>query len=74
MNIAVIEGRWDAVVQLTDRDYASWFEIKDNGELSGRFVGIEGSARPMTEVRFKDNELFFRLPPQYEKRETDLIF
>ena len=28
----------------------------------------------MTEVRFKDNELFFRLPPQYEKREGDLVF
>ena len=70
----MIEGRWDAVVQLADRDYASWFEIKDNGALSGRFVGIEGSARPMTEVSFKDNELYFRLPPQYEKRETDLVF
>ena len=28
----------------------------------------------MTEVLFKDNELYFRLQPQYEKRETDLIF
>lgn len=28
----------------------------------------------MTEVRFVDDELFFRLPPQYEKREGALIF
>jgi len=68
-----IHGRWDAVVRLSDRDYASWFEINDD-VISGRFVGIEGSARPMTEVRFEDNELYFRLPPQYEKREGDLIF
>ena len=70
----MIEGRWDAVVKLRDRDYASWFEIIDDGELSGRFVGIEGSARPMTELRFEGNELYFSLPPQYEKREGILIF
>jgi hypothetical protein len=70
----MIEGRWDAVVRLRDRDYASWFEIDNNGALSGRFVGIEGSARPMTEVRFEGDELYFRLPPQYEKREGDLVF
>ena len=69
-----IHGRWDAVVKPCDRDYASWFELNDDGVISGRFVGIEGSARPMTEVRFEDNELYFRLPPQYEKREGDLIF
>ncbi len=70
----MISGRWDANVKLRDRDYASWFEIIDNSELSGRFVGIEGSARPMTELRFEDNELYFSLPPQYEKREGLLIF
>ena len=69
-----INGRWDAIVRLSDRDYASWFEINDDGVISGRFVGIEGSARPMTEARFEDNELYFSLPPQYEKREGDLIF
>ncbi len=70
----MIAGRWDAVVKLRDRDYASWFEIVDDGVLSGRFVGIEGSARPMTELRFEENELYFSLPPQYEKREGLLIF
>lgn len=70
----MITGRWDAVVKLYDRDYASWFEIVDDGELSGTFVGIEGNARPMTEVRFEENKLYFRLPPQYEKREDDLVF
>ncbi len=61
-------------MRLRDRDYASWFEINTDGVISGRFVGIEGSARPMTEVRFEENELYFRLPPQYEKREGDLVF
>lgn len=70
----MITGRWDAIVRLRDRDYASWFEIVDNEGLSGRFVGIEGNARPMTEITFDQGELYFRLPPQYEKREEDLVF
>jgi len=61
--ITLIDGRWDAVVRLRDRDYASWFEINSDGGLSGRYVGIEGSARPMAEVRFEGNELYFSLPP-----------
>ena len=59
----MITGRWDAVVKLRDRDYASWFEFTENGGLSGRFVGIEGNARPMTEVSISENQLCFRLPP-----------
>lgn len=62
------------VVKLRDRDCASWFEINKDGAISSRFVGIEGSARLITEVRFEGNELYFSLPPQYEKREGDLIF
>ena len=71
----MIYGRWDAVVNGLHREYASWFEIQDENEkLSGRFVGIEGSARSMTEVWFRNNDLYFRLPPQYEKHPGDLIF
>ena len=73
--VSMIYGRWDVTVQGLRREYASWFEFTDEGgELRGRFVGIEGSARPMTEVRFEGDELFFRLPPQYEKHTGDLIF
>lgn len=71
----MVQGRWDATVKGLDREYASWFEIKDeNGELTGRFVGIEGSARRLTEVRFDGNELYFRIPPQFEKHAGDLVF
>ena len=73
--VANIHGRWDASVQGLEKDYASWFEFsEESGELRGRFVGIEGSARPMTEVRYQGDELYFRLPPQYEKHKGDLIF
>ena len=68
-------GRWDVTVQGLRREYASWFEFTDEGgTLKGRFVGMEGSARPMTEVSFEGDELNFRLPPQYEKHEGDLLF
>jgi hypothetical protein len=71
----MVYGRWDTTVKGLDREYASWFEIKDeNGELTGRFVGIEGSARPLKEVRFNGKELYFRLPPQFEKHTEDLVF
>jgi len=52
----LITGRWDAIVHLRDRGYASWFEIRDNNGLSGRFVGIEGSARHMTELSYEQLE------------------
>jgi len=71
----MISGRWDATVQGLRKEHASWFEFTDEeGELTGRFVGIEGSARPMAEVSFEGDELYFRLPPQYEKHKGDLIF
>jgi hypothetical protein len=70
-----IIGRWDVTVKGRHGDYASWFEIfQKNGKLSGRFVGIQGSARPMDVITYQDNELYFHLPPQYEKHEGNLIF
>ena len=71
----MICGRWDVTVQGLRREYASWFEFTDEeGELRGRFVGMKGSARPMAEVSFEGDELFSRLPPQYEKHCGDLVF
>lgn len=70
-----IEGKWDVIVKGSQGDYASWFEITCiDGKLGGRFVGIQGSARPIESIRFKDNELYFQLPPQYEKHKGDLVF
>ncbi len=74
MNFMFI-GRWDLTVQGSQRDYASWFELsKENEVLKGRFVGIEGSSRPMTKIQIKGDELYFHLPPQFEKHQGDLIF
>ena len=71
----MISGRWDVTVQGLRREYASWFEFTDEGgTITGNFVGIEGSVRPMAEVGFDGDELYFRLPSQYEKHAGDLVF
>jgi hypothetical protein len=70
-----ITGRWDVTIEGIDGNYPSWFEIKsDSGRLSGQFVGRVGSARPITNLSFKDDLLNFSLPPQWEKQKEDLVF
>ncbi len=70
-----VVGRWDVTIGEPQENYVSWFEIIEaNGQLSGRFVGREGSARPIKTIRFENNELYFSLSRQYESQKEDLIF
>src|SRR5262245_17133115 len=70
-----IVGRWDLTVMGTDAPYTSWMEVTQNGgRHTGRFVGRFGSARPIKQIVFKDGNLSFSLPPQYEQMKVDLIF
>ncbi len=64
-----VVGRWDVSVEDPGGVYPSWFEIQEEGgELSGRFVGQFGSARPIADIRFDGEQLRFTLPPQYERQ------
>ena len=70
-----IVGRWDLSVGEGAEAYPSWLEVtKKDGKLAGRFVGRVGSARPIKQIEFAKGMLSFSLPPQYEKRKTDLSF
>jgi hypothetical protein len=71
-----ILGRWDITVQAPGGSYPSWLEVRRSGyrTLVGRFVGQSGSARPISKVEFADGQLRFSVPPQWEQRDTDLIF
>lgn len=71
-----IVGRWDLTVQAPAGDYPSWLEVRRSGfeTLVGCFVGRFGSARPISRVEFTDGQLRFAVPPQWEKRKTDLTF
>jgi hypothetical protein len=72
---ASLIGRWDVTVQAPDgRTYPSWFEVARSGNktLVGRYVGRVGSARPVAEVKWSDNSFRFVVPPQWERRDTDV--
>ena len=71
-----IVGRWDITVETPAGSYPSWLEVHKSGyrTLSGQFVGQSGSARPLSSVAFADGKLSFSIPPQWERRDTDLHF
>ena len=71
-----ILGRWDiTVTDAGGEAYPSWFEVtRDDGQLKARFVGRTGSQRPIKSVDYSGGHLKFMLPPQYERRKTDLEF
>lgn len=70
-----IEGRWDLTVDMGDRQAASWLEVRLSGikTLTGHFVADGGSARPISEVIFKDNKVSFHIPGQWEDSDKELI-
>jgi hypothetical protein len=71
-----IVGRWDVTVQGTDGKYPSWLEFSRSGyrSLVGRYVGQSGSARPISKVEYADGAFRFTVPPQWEERQTDIVF
>lgn len=70
-----IEGRWDLVLQMDGKEHPSWLEVTHSGmnTLVGRYVFLNGSARPISEVKLDENNFSFRIPPQWESGD-DLEF
>jgi hypothetical protein len=71
-----LEGRWDMVITKSGKELPSWLEVRHSGNhtLVGRFVYAGGSARPVSEVKFKDGKFSFTIPPQWEPETTNLEF
>ena len=71
-----IVGRWDITVETAGGNYPSWLEVHKSGNrtLVGQFVGQSGSARPISSIEFAEGKLSFTVPPQWERRDTDLHF
>ena len=69
-------GRWDITLQTPSGTVPSWLEIRRSGSrtLVGQFVGVVGSARPISHIEVKDGELHFAIPAQWEKGTEDLSF
>jgi len=73
-----LTGRWDLTVKDGDLIYPSWLEISLSGyrTLVGRYVGQFGSARPIGTIHLDEAGagFAFSLPPQWEKRTSDIMF
>jgi hypothetical protein len=70
-----IIGRWDLTFQRPNGATSSgWLEVEHSGTrtLVGRFVGLGGSARPVSEVQLTGNEIRFTIPPQWERADGNV--
>lgn len=69
-----IQGRWDITIDIAGKMYPSWLEIRHSGlrMLIGQFVGIGGSARPISRVNLVNGKMSFSIPPQWEPEDHDL--
>lgn len=69
-----IQGRWDLTVYKDGKAYPSWLEIRLSGSevLVGRFVGMVGSARPISRINFVNGKMSFSIPPQWHVGSQDL--
>src|SRR5262245_13498632 len=68
-------GRWDLTFQRPNGGSSSgWLEVQHSGTktLIGRFVGLSGSARPISEVQVTGNELRFTIPLQWERADGNV--
>lgn len=63
-----LTGRWDLTVAGPNGPYPSWLEVKLSGRAThvGSFVAQGGSARPISEILFKNGEFSFEIPVQWE--------
>lgn len=67
-------GRWDLTLDVNGRPAPSWMEVKLSGfkTLTGYYVSVAGSARPVSNVYFNNGRFRFSIPPQWEGGENDL--
>jgi hypothetical protein len=68
-------GRWDITIRTPDGERPSWLELEPSGRgiVVGRFVGIVGSARPISRVTVQSDSFHFAIPPQWENGDADLV-
>lgn len=71
-----VSGKWDLTVQTPDGERPSWLEIKTSGiaALTGRYVGAEGSARPISKINYSEDTGTYRfsIPPQWVRSDSNL--
>lgn len=77
-NQSEVIGKWNLTFQTEEGGSPGWLEIKQSGRiaLTGQYVGSAGSARPISHIKFsEEDQLFsFTIPPQWESGDDDLTF
>lgn len=63
-----LEGRWDITVNINGKPAPSWLEVRHSGvhTLVGDWVSTGGSARPISEILYREGRFSFAIPPQWE--------
>lgn len=71
-----LTGRWDLTVDMDGKKAPSWLEVKLSGikTLVGYYVAHNGSARPISKVDYKNGEIIFSIPPQWDNADQDMEF
>lgn len=71
-----LEGRWDLTIIMSGKKNPGWLEVRHSGysTLVGYFVGVVGSARPVSKITVDGNKFSFAIPPQWEKGTNDMTF
>ncbi len=71
-------GRWDITLNYKGTERPSWLEIFKSGgkSLLGKFVGMGGSERPISEVVYNENtkKYSFSIPAQWGNNQTTATF
>ncbi len=72
---AAFPGRWDLTLKAPDGAHPSWIEIDDkDGQLSARFTGRWGNARPLPKIEIDGDKITFVSPKDEESTKEDLVF
>jgi hypothetical protein len=71
-----LEGRWDISIVMDGKENPSWLEVRHSGHHTwvGHFVGVSGSARPISKINIEGNKFNFSIPPQWEEGTGDMAF
>lgn len=68
------EGRWNLTLDINGTEKPSWLNIQRSGHRTfvGWFVGMSGSARPVSEIIIDNTQFRFTIPPQWEEGDASL--
>ncbi|MDQ3535857.1 MAG: DUF1080 domain-containing protein [Bacteroidota bacterium] len=69
-------GKWNITVQTKEGKHPAWLDVQRSGikTLVGHYVGADGSARPISEIKYSegDKSYSFSIPQQWKQSDNDV--